>query len=60
MSVNGRGARLRPGGRDSEAPRICLARYLFFEVAAQILENLLFALLDFEKNGFGETQVILL
>jgi hypothetical protein len=37
-----------------------LARYLLFEVAAQILENLLFTLLDFEKNGFGETQIILL
>jgi hypothetical protein len=41
-------------------PVMDLARYLLFEVAAQILEDLLFALLDFEENGFGETQIILL
>jgi len=44
----------------SEAPAAeGLARYSLFGVAAQVLENLLLALLNFEENRFGEPQVVL-
>jgi hypothetical protein len=41
-------------------PKQSLARNLLFAVTAQILENLLFALLDFEQNRFSETEIIML
>jgi len=42
------------------AGEICLARYWMFEAAGQVLQNLLFALLNFKENRFGEPQIVLL
>jgi hypothetical protein len=35
-----------------------LSRYWLFQISGQIFKNLLFALLDFEENWFGHSQVV--
>src|SRR5471030_975437 len=36
-----------------------LTRYGLFQVSAQILENLLLTLLDFEQDGLGHSSIVL-
>src|ERR1035437_4042608 len=48
----------RPSGRPSSPHR--LARYRLFQVSAQILEDLLLALLDFEQDRRRHANVVLL
>jgi hypothetical protein len=38
---------------------LCLARYWLFQVSAQVLEDLLLALLDLKQNGLRHTRVVL-